>query len=156
MTDQPPDGAALAHWAEYGRPGEGVSAAYVPGADDLARLHDFVAPETSSAIALRFDQAQAERLFAGYRPTVPDDKWIVYAASADGGRTASVFFHRSWTGDLIVRIDVVRGRTGWMLGSIAWETSDEVVSDGTVTSAVQRVLEICRWVLRMDPAPRLG
>lgn len=153
MTElSPEEHDAIAHWAAYGRPGEPGPERYVPNDAYRATLHDFVAPATG-LWAILFGPMQTEVLLRGFHPEEMEDKWVVYSDDPSGDGTTSIHFHRSWTGNKIIQVDLELTATGSRCVGATWEMDGEIVKGASEEFARQTFVEVCRWVLRMPIEP---
>jgi hypothetical protein len=143
---------ALAHWATFGRPGEPAAERWIPDAHEREKLHGFVAPESSTRWPDVLDGTQTGVLLRGVGWQEMEDKWVVYSDDPAPDGTTSVHLHRSWTGYEIVRVDLQLTSTGSRITRATWETDSERVKGGTEDFARSTFIEVCRWVLRMEPA----
>jgi hypothetical protein len=146
----PEQRAALEHWSTFGRPGEPDGERFVPTDDYREILKEFVRPE-SGLWPILFDEAQTAALLRGFHPAEMEDKWIVFSDDPSADGTTSVHLYRSWTGIEIIRVDLQLTGTGSRIIGATWETDPERVKGGTEDFARSTFIEVCRWVLRMEP-----
>ena len=147
MTELTPDeAAALTHWSTFGRPGTPSPHRFVPDADALARLHSFVEPG-SGVWPYAFGDAQTGALLDGFEPEAMEDKWLIYSDDISDAATTSIHFHRSWTGQEIIRVDLALTATGSTLTSAMWELDAAVLKNPGEEFARSTFVECCRWVL---------
>lgn len=144
----PAETAALAHWSAFGQPGTPPAERLVPDAAALSRLKPFSEP-ASGTWSDTFDDAQTRALLNGFEPEVMEDKWLIYSDDISDAATTSVHFHRSWTGQQIVRVDLQLTATGSMLTQATWEMDDAGLKNPGEAFAREMFLECCRWVLGM-------
>lgn len=150
MAELTPDETeALTHWSTFGRPGEPVASRYIPEDYERERLHGFVKP-ASGAWPDVFNDEQTQALLRGFPRGEMEDKWIVYSDDLSDAGATSVHFHRSWTGQEIICVDLQLTATGSRLTRATWETDAAALKTPTEAFARESFVECCRWVLGMD------
>ena len=153
-TATPDPGASVAHHNVYGAPGFETTVRVEFSPENRARFTGINRPEVSTTPALSFTVEQTARLLLGYAARDMDDKWTVFAEDTSDG--ASVFFVRSWIGAIIFRLDVAIVHGAATATALTWETDPAVLTAGDYEFATRTIVEICHWMLRMDPPPVLS
>jgi hypothetical protein len=90
----------IPQWAYFGRPG-GHAQATQATRRSWKNIKSFTNPTTINWVVQIPNSETVARLLHGFRPIETEDKWFIYAKgpAADGyGTTATIHFHRSWTG----------------------------------------------------------
>lgn len=80
-----------------------------------------------------------------------EDKWLIYSSTS--GDAATVHFHRSWTGQEIVRVELRLTATGSVLTRATWEMDDAGLKNPGEAFARETFVECCRWVLGTSVIP---
>lgn len=145
----PQQSEALTHWSTHGRLAAAVPTRYVPDADERARFKPFVRPESGDWPDV-FDKAQTRALLNGFPRGEMEDKWIIYSDDVSDAATTSVHFHRSWTGQEIIRVDLHLTATGSTLTRATWEMDAAALKNPGEAFARDTFVECCRWVLGMN------
>lgn len=149
MTELTPEQrSAIEHWAHYGQPGTPVSERFVPDDFERERFREFVAPQ-SGVWPDRFNPTQTLLLLNGFPRGEMEDKWIIYSEDVRPDGTTSVHFHRSWTGQQVVRVDLALDADGSRCVGATWESDTDAIRGASEEFARSTFLEVCRWVLRM-------
>lgn len=112
MPDLSDDEAdALLKWNVFGQAGAPRAERYVPLSDDLARVHPIVRPE-SDEWSYALDETQTTTLQNGFQSSSMEEKWDIWSDDVSASGATSVTFARSWTGRVIMRVDLqVAGST---------------------------------------------
>lgn len=109
---------ALLKWSVFGQAGTPQVGRYVPTPDDLARVHPIARPEVD-AWSYALDEAQTAALLNGFRATAMEEKWNIWSEDVSPSGATSVTFARSWTGQVIMRVDLqVAGSTSRVVSAI--------------------------------------
>lgn len=56
---------------------------------------------------VNISHSDVEKLLRGFKPTAMEDRWMCRADAPDARGDFVVHFHRSWTGDEVLRMNVV-------------------------------------------------
>ncbi|CAN5260991.1 hypothetical protein BH11ACT4_BH11ACT4_13750 [soil metagenome] len=138
----PEQAEALTHWSTHGRTGLTVAERYIPDTDECASLRDFVRPESGDWPDV-FDEAQTGALLNGFPCGEMEDKWIIYSDDISDAATTSVHFHRSWTGQEIIRVDLHLSATGSTLTRATWEKDAATLKNRGETFARDTFVKCC-------------
>jgi hypothetical protein len=144
LTDDERD--ALAHWSAFGRPGAVAVDRYVPTPEDLARVKPFLS-SASADWSYDLDRAQTAAVLRGFRAEEMEDKWNIWSDDVSESGATSIYFCRSWTGKLIVRVDIRVSDAGARVVHATWETDSTAIKDPSETFARRQFEECCAWVL---------
>ena len=96
----------------------------------------------------KFTDAQTQALLRGFPRGEMEDKWIVYSDDLTVAGATSVYFHRSWTGSLVLKVDLQLTDAGSRCTCASWETDPAIITGADEQYARETFLEVCRWVLR--------
>lgn len=119
--------AALDHNV-FGIAGELRAVRYVPSDEDRARLHPIVRPQFRGW-SYALDEAQTAALVNGFHSRSMDEKWNIWSDVATSDGSTAVHFARSWTGRIILTIELrVAGSTSRVVG-VTWETDPTHLKD---------------------------
>jgi hypothetical protein len=137
---------ALAHWSTYGRPGAIAADRYIPTPEDLARLKPFLTP-ASADWSYDLNEAQTAALLRGFCAEEMEDKWNIWSDDVSGSGATSAYFCRSWTGKLIVQVDIQLSDAGSRVVHATWEMDSTAIKEPSEAFAREQFEECCAWVL---------
>ena len=142
---------ALAAWASFGAPGPQASERWDPSPERRLTFKPFTTPG-SGPWPMEFDAEQTRSLLWGHHAEAMEDKWNVYA-DVDGD-TASVHFHRSWTGLQVVQLDLELTATGSRVTRAHWELDGSDIKEPSEDFALGQFVAVFRHVLGNQKPPR--
>ncbi|MGV8884019.1 MAG: hypothetical protein ACOH1T_00330 [Microbacteriaceae bacterium] len=142
---------ALAAWASFGAPGSQPEGRWEPTDEERERLLAFTTPG-SGPWPMEFDAHQTRSLLWGHHAGAMEDKWNVY--SEVSGSTASVHFHRSWTGLQVVQLELELTETGSRVIRATWELDASDIKEPSEDFALGQFVAVFRHVLGNQKPPR--
>lgn len=116
---------------------------------------------TTAPWNLDISRSDVEKLLRGFKPTAMEDRWVCSADAPDARGDFMVHVHRSWTGDEVLRMNVVLAVPDGAEGSAHTKEHHATINDITWDSGENSFLAteeeakdlatgVCRGVLGCD------